>query len=102
MEDIEALRAFARYFGDKVRNARRQQNMTQLELAIAIHSTRNNIIRIEAGKATYMPARRALEICQTLGINLIDIWRELNANSFGVSDGSASKHNKGKHGMADG
>jgi DNA-binding XRE family transcriptional regulator len=78
IEQKENLRAFAKHFGKRVREARIASRVTQEHLANMVDSTRNNIVRLEAGKATYMPAKRALEICKALNLDLREIWRELN------------------------
>jgi len=87
-EDKQKLRDFAVQFGAVVKRTRKLAHLTQEELAHKINSTRAAIIRIEAGQATYMPASRALEICEALDTSLNDIWKDLNVDRSGVSNGN--------------
>jgi DNA-binding XRE family transcriptional regulator len=84
MTDKEKLQIFAKEFGIVVRKARLFANLTQEELAHKVDSTRAAIIRIELGQATYMPASRALEICEALDTSLTEIWRDMNVYSIGA------------------
>ena len=87
MTDKDKLKAFAKEFGIVVRKARILANITQEELAHRVNSSRSAILRIEQGYATYMPASRALEICEALDTSLTQIWKEMNVYGTGTHDG---------------
>lgn len=80
MNDKDKLKDFAKEFGKTIRKSRVMAGLTQEELGQKIGSNRGAIIRIESGQAIYMPAKRALEICEVLNTSLTDIWREMNGS----------------------
>ena len=81
--DLQILQSFAKEFGTIVKKARRSMSMTQEQLAKMINTNRTTIIKIEQGLATYMPASRALEICEVLNQNLTEIWVKMNLKKGG-------------------
>lgn len=61
--------------GDRIKELRKQKNMSQAELANAISKRQESINRIERGK--YYPSYEVLlDICRALNISISDFFAE--------------------------
>ena len=71
----EKFKAHYEIIGKNVKKLRKEQKLTQLELANKCSVNREQISRIENARRDYMHST-LLEVCEALGISVIDVMTE--------------------------